>query len=408
MKLIIYGAGFWGEIAFRHFGAENVSCFCDSKVKEDEEKTMFGKKVISFAMLQKIWRDYIIVVSAGVNFNAEIGEMLESAGIEDYFIYPILTGMMGSVDVFIREVETEDGRNRMFKRYYKALAKRTGKQLAYLKDHADIMTLKPAKGAMREEQLKLLEFAGNFFEYIKELHIRPFLVYGNLIGAFRHRGFVPWDDDLDFGIVRREWDSLLEFAEKNCVVGTRCGDIWKGTSGERTAWQDIFEVHPEQYIFDIRSDMIHVYRSTYGATWKPGMDLWVFDFYDSMYEISEHRAWLEKLDLKLKEIDEEDDKVKFLREQRKNNPMISREETEYIFPGIDSLGGHPGRKDVEEWIRKDVIFPLKKVPYENTVFWAPNDMEKLLGYEYKDYLSFPDDIGIPVHIEMNEDSRKNG
>lgn len=405
MKLIIYGAGVWGEIAFHYFGADNVCCFCDSQIKEGEEKMLYGKRVISFSELQRIWRDYAIVVSAGVNFNAGIGRQLETAGIEDYFVYPVLIGMMESVDSFMEELETESGCCRMFKRYYKALAVKTDKQLAYLKDHADIMTLKPAKGAMRAEQMKLLEFAENFFEYIKELHIRPFLIYGNLIGAFRHKGFVPWDDDWDFGIIRCELESLLEFAEKNCIVGTRCGDTWKGISGEQLAWRNIFEAYPEQYIFDIRSDMIHVYRSDYGTIWKPGMDLWVFDFYKDKYEMSTHRVWLEELKQKLHEIEEEDDKVAFLRQQRENNPMISRKETTHIFPGIDSLGGHPGRKDVEDWIRAEVIFPLKKVPYENTEFWAPNDMKTLLGYEYKDYMSFPDDVGVPVHIGMDEENR---
>ncbi len=405
MNLIIYGAGVWGEIAFRYFGTENVCCFCDSRIKEEEEKMLYGKRVISFSELQRIWRDYVIVVSAGVNFNAEIGRQLETAGIEDYFIYPVLIGMMGSVDSFMEEMETEGGRSRMFKRYYKALAVKAEKQLAYLKDHADIMTLKPAKGAMRAEQMKLLAFAANFFEYIKELHIRPFLVYGNLIGAYRHKGFVPWDDDWDFGIIRHELDSLLEFAEKNCIVGTRCGETWKGTSGKQVAWRDIFDTYPEQYIFDIRSDMIHVYRSDYGAGWKPGMDLWAFDFYKDKYEMSTHRVWLEELKRKLQDIEEEDDKVTFLRQQRENNPMISRKETPHIFPGIDALDGHPGRRDVEDWIRTEAIFPLKKVPYENTEFWAPNEMETLLGYEYKDYMSFPDDVGIPIHIGMVEENK---
>ena len=74
MKVIIYGAGFWGEIAFRHFGAENVYCFCDIKQK-DGKAMLCGKKVISFSKLQEIWKDYVIVISAGVNFNVEISRM---------------------------------------------------------------------------------------------------------------------------------------------------------------------------------------------------------------------------------------------------------------------------------------------------------------------------------------------
>lgn len=403
MKLIIYGAGFWGEFALEHIGTEYVAYFCDSKLKENEEKTLRGKKVISFAQLQKMRKEYVIVVSAGVNYNAEIGRQLENVGIEDYFLYPVLADAVGDVDFLMKELQTEDGRNRMFKRYYRTLAKKAEEQLAYLKDHADIMTLKPAKGRMREEQLKLIRFAEEFFDFIGELNIKPFLIFGNLIGAFRHRGFIPWDDDLDFGIIRSDLDKLLDFAQKNCLVGTRCGNTWKSITGTQMPWEELFRRYPETYIFDVRWNMIHVYQNAFGGAWRAGMDFWPFDYYHEEYPISEHRKWLEELDRGLHLIDDDAEKVTYLKREREKNPMVSRKETGHIFPGIDSLGGHPGRKDVTEWIRTQEIFPLKKVPYEHTEFLAPNDMEALLKVEYRDYMSFPNDVSCPKHIEMNEE-----
>lgn len=403
MKIIIYGAGFWGEFALDHLGAENVFCFCDSKIKEGEEGTFCGKKVISFQRLQEIWEDYVIVISAGVLYNAEIGRQLDAVGIDEHFILSGFLGVMGGTDTLGERLADACSRERMFKNYYKLLAKKTETQLEYLKEHADITTLKPAKGAMRREQLALLKFAEDFFEFIKELEIKPFLISGNLLGAFRHKGFVPWDDDWDFGIFRDEMERLIEFLEKNGEVGTRCEEVWRSRTGEEIPWKDIFKVYPDQYILDIRSKMVHVYKSTYGSIWKPGIDLWPFDFYDESYELTEHKKWLQELDERLHEIEEETDKVAFLRKEREANPMISRTETKYIFSGIDSAGGHPGRRDVAEWIRTEDILPLRKVPYEDTQFWAPKDMEALLRCEYKDYMSFPDDVGCPVHIGMDEE-----
>jgi len=404
MKVIIYGAGFWGEMAFQYFGAENVYCFCDSKIKEGEEGLLYGKKVISFQRLKEIWKDYAIVINASTKYNNEIGKQLDVAGIEDHFDYTVLREVIESADSFMSRLETESGRDKLFKEYYRALALRTEKQLEYLKEHADITTLKPAKGAMRQEQIALLDFAKNFFEYIKELEIKPFLVFGNLLGAFRHRGFVPWDDDWDFGMIRSELERLLEFAEKNCEVGTRCGELWKSRSGRMSAWEDIFQTYPDTYIFDIRYNMIHIYKSNYGSIWKPGIDIWPYDFYKEGYEMAVHRKWLKELDAELREIEDDADKVIFLKEKREKNPMISLEATVHIFPGIDSLGGYSGsgRKDVDCFIMTKDIFPLKRVPYENTELWAPNDMEKLLSFEYTDYMSFPNDVGCPIHIEMNE------
>ena len=43
-------------------------------------------------------------------------------------------------------------------------------------------------------ELNLLEYFDNL---CREYHLRYFADYGTLLGAVRHQGFIPWDDDID-------------------------------------------------------------------------------------------------------------------------------------------------------------------------------------------------------------------
>ncbi|MCL1803095.1 MAG: LicD family protein [Eubacteriaceae bacterium] len=61
---------------------------------------------------------------------------------------------------------------------------------------------------LRGVQLKSLEIFKVFSEFCNERGLRYFLCGGSLIGAVRHKGFVPWDDDIDLFMFRSDYEKL--------------------------------------------------------------------------------------------------------------------------------------------------------------------------------------------------------
>lgn len=63
-------------------------------------------------------------------------------------------------------------------------------------------------------QNKILEIAKYFDEFCKENEITYYLMGGSALGAVRHKGFIPWDDDLDVFMTFGNYQKLIEKAGK--------------------------------------------------------------------------------------------------------------------------------------------------------------------------------------------------
>ena len=63
---------------------------------------------------------------------------------------------------------------------------------------------------LRKLQLAELEIIRVFIDICERENLRYYMIGGTMLGAVRHKGFIPWDDDVDIGMPREDYDRLFE------------------------------------------------------------------------------------------------------------------------------------------------------------------------------------------------------
>lgn len=69
---------------------------------------------------------------------------------------------------------------------------------------------------MMAHQQKLLEMVKWFHEFCVANNLRYYAVGGTMLGAVRHKGFIPWDDDIDVGMPRDDYDRFSNLMKEDC------------------------------------------------------------------------------------------------------------------------------------------------------------------------------------------------
>ena len=75
------------------------------------------------------------------------------------------------------------------------------------------MELSPQQlNVLKEKELELLRL---FLEVCARLELTYYVLGGTLLGAVRHQGFIPWDDDIDVGMPRKDYTVFLQQAQQH-------------------------------------------------------------------------------------------------------------------------------------------------------------------------------------------------
>lgn len=109
----------------------------------------------------------------------------------------------------------------------------------------------PDGSMLRRQQLRMLDILLYVDKICKEHNIRYWLSSGTLLGAVRHGGFIPWDDDLDIEMLREDYVRFIKLFPQNSDFAIQTYDndpnYFKGFAKVRDLHSQISEFELDKY-----------------------------------------------------------------------------------------------------------------------------------------------------------------
>lgn len=252
-------------------------------------------------------------------------------------------------------------------------------------------------------QLEILE---DIDKVCKKYNIPYYADWGTMLGAVRHGGYIPWDDDMDIGMKREDYRRFIAIAQEELPEGYRVLNTYT-----TAAYEEIFTRVVNGTHIDLEKKFLDKFH---GCPYVMGVDVFPLDYLAPNREEEEYRCELIRMIKQVREIlkngncDESMQERYLLRIEEMCNAKIERDGSieAQLYQLIDKLCGLYAENEAEEltlmplWLQKGKYRVPKNyyqnsvlLPFENTKVPVPALYDMVMERKYGDYMKLVRDAG---------------
>ena len=270
-------------------------------------------------------------------------------------------------------------------------------------------------------QDKILSILKEFISICKDNNLTYYALGGTLLGAVRHKGFIPWDDDIDIGMPREDYEKFKKIAsnalpenykflsddtsnyKKSFSVirddSTKIIMNYSNEEQEESLWIDIFPL--DGMPTNPLKKKYHSYRYLYTR-----MMVQLSQFNSLVNQKKENRPWLEKVIIRIANVVKIEKVVSFSWAQKKYLQTIKK----YSF-NEGFAGNYTGAYKLREIVPSDYFGQPVLLQFEDLKLSCPHKFREYLTAIYgADYMQLPPEEKRVLHhyeiISLGENEGK--